>query len=88
MLNDIMATETKYQNRIISVLIIVAFSVLAFIAYDRYVKEPREKLAMTEMSQAQFFFDQAIVAGNNSDSLYNLAINGGEGKYGFFDITP
>ena len=42
---------------------------------------------MTEMSQAQFFFDQAIVAGNNSDSLYNLAINGGEGKYGFFDIT-
>ena len=77
----------KYQNRIISALTIVAFSVLAFIAYDRYVKEPREKLAMTEMSQAQFFFDQAIVAGNNSDSLYNLAINGGEGKYGFFDIT-
>ncbi len=42
---------------------------------------------MTDMSQAQFFFDQAIAAGNNSDSLYNLAINGGEGKYGLLDIT-
>ena len=42
---------------------------------------------MTDMSQAQFFFDQAIAAGNNSDSLYNLAINGGQGKYGFLDIT-
>ena len=76
----------KYQNRIISVLIIVAFSVLAFIAHDRYIQQPKEKLAMTEMSQAQFYFDQAITAGNNSDSLYNLAINGGQGKYGFLDI--
>ena len=78
---------SKYQNRILSVLILIAFSVLAFISYDRYIKQPREKLAMTEMSQAQFFFDQAIVADNESDSLFNLAINGGEGKYGFLDIT-
>jgi tetratricopeptide (TPR) repeat protein len=77
----------KYQNRIISILILIAFSVLAFISYDRYIKQPKEKLAMTDMSQAQFFFDQAIIAGNDSDSLFNLAINGGEGKYGFIDIT-
>ena len=77
----------KYQNKIISALILIAFLVLAFISYDRYIKQPREKLAMTEMSQAQFFFDQAIVAGDYSDSLFNLAINGGEGKYGFLDIT-
>ena len=76
----------KHQNKIISVLILVAFSVLAFISYDRYIKQPREELAMAEMSQAQFFFDQAIVGGNSSDSLLNLAINGGEGKYGFIDI--
>ena len=77
----------KYQNRILSLLILIAFSVLAFISYDRYVKQPREKLAMTEMSQAQLFFDQAILADNESDSLFNLAINGGEGRYGFLDIT-
>ena len=39
------------------------------------------------MSQAQLFFDQAILADNESDSLFNLAINGGEGRYGFLDIT-
>ena len=77
----------KYQNKIISALILITFLILAFISYDRYIKQPREKLAMTEMSQAQFFFDQAIVAGDYSDSLFNLAINGGEGKYGFLDIT-
>ena len=77
----------KYQNKIISALILIALLVLAFISYDRYIKQPREKLAMTEMSQAQFFFDQAIVASDYSDSLFNLAINGGEGKYGFLDIT-
>ena len=77
----------KYQNRIISILVLVAFSVLAFISYDRYIKQPREKLAMDEMSQAQFFFDQAIAADIDSDSLFKLAINGGEGKYGFLDIT-
>jgi tetratricopeptide (TPR) repeat protein len=77
----------KHQSRIISVLLLIAFSVLAFISYDRYIKQPKEKQAMADMSQAQFFFDQALVASNESDSLFNLAINGGEGKYGFLDIT-
>jgi len=54
--------------------------------YDRYIKQPLEKEAISELSQAQFFFDLAI-ANNNSDSLFNLAINGGQGKYGFLDIT-
>ena len=60
--------------------------VLSFISYDRYIKQPREKEAISELSQAQYFFDLAI-ANNNSDSLFNIAINGGQGKYGFLDIT-
>lgn len=76
----------KYQNKILSGLAIIALLVLSFIAYDRYIKQPREKEAISELSQAQFFFDLAI-ASNNSDSLFNLAINGGEGKYGFLEIT-
>ena len=76
----------KYQNKILSGLAIIALLVLSFISYDRYIKQPREKEAISELSQAQFFFDLAI-ANNNSDSLFNLAINGGEGKYGFLDIT-
>jgi len=76
----------KYQNKILSGLAIIALLVLSFIAYDRYIKQPREKEAINELSQAQYFFDLAI-ANNNSDSLFNLAINGGEGKYGFLEIT-
>ena len=76
----------KYQNKILSGLAIIALSVLSFISYDRYIKQPLEKEAISELSQAQFFFDLAI-ANNNSDSLFNLAINGGQGKYGFLDIT-
>ena len=76
----------KYQNKILSGLAIIALLVLSFISYDRYIKQPREKEAVSELSQAQYFFDLAI-ASNNSDSLFNLAINGGEGKYGFLEIT-
>ena len=76
----------KYQNKILSGLAIIALLVLSFISYDRYIKQPQEKEAISELSQAQYFFDLAL-ASNNSDSLFNLAINGGEGKYGFLEIT-
>ena len=76
----------KYQNKILSGLAIIALLVLSYISYDRYIKQPREKEAISELSQAQYFFDLAI-ASNNSDSLFNLAINGGEGKYVFLEIT-
>ena len=37
------------------------------------------------MNQAQKYFDQAI-AGVEKDSLFNLSLNGGEGKFGMLDI--
>ena len=37
------------------------------------------------MNQAQYYFELAVNT-VNSDSLYNRALNGGEGKYGFLDI--
>ena len=75
----------KYQNKILSGLAIIALLVLSFISYDRYIKQPRENEAISELSQAQYFFDLAL-ANNNSDSLFNLAIIGGDGKYGFLVI--
>ena len=43
-------------------------------------------MAISELSKAQSFFEQALVS-NESDSLFKLALNGGEGKYGFLDIV-
>ena len=34
----------------------------------------------------QQYFDQALNSTTEKDSLYNLALNGAEGKYGFLDI--
>ena len=54
--------------------------------YERLIVEPKEKEAISELNTAQYFFELALVS-NKPDSLFNLALNGGEGKYGFLDIV-
>lgn len=66
---------------------IVAVVILGYLGYDRFIAEPKAEEAMNEMYTAQKFFDEAVNATQNQDSLYTLAINGGEGKYGMVDIV-
>ncbi|MDO4727438.1 MAG: hypothetical protein Q4B43_00370 [Bacteroidota bacterium] len=54
-------------------------------AYNKFVVEPKQEQAVNEMYQAELYFSQAT-NGVASDSLYNLALNGGEGKLGFLKI--
>lgn len=75
----------KNQKYIIGVISAVALVVLAYLGYNKFVAEPQEKEAMNEMYQAKKYFDDAV-SGVSSDSLYNMALNGGEGKYGMLDI--
>ena len=75
----------KYQNYIISFIGIIALTILSYLAYINFIFEPMEREAISELSQAQYYFDIAVNT-ENSDSLYYLALNGGEGKYGFLDI--
>ena len=63
----------------------MAVLVLGYFAYDQYIKTPKETEAMNEMFQAQSYWEQALTA-PAKDSLYNLSLQGGEGKYGFLDI--
>ena len=65
----------------------VALIVLAYLGYQKFIQEPKEQEAANEMFQAQKYFDNAV-NGNSTlkDSLYTLALKGGEGKYGFIDI--
>lgn len=76
----------KNQNYIFGVVGVVALVVLSIMGYNRFIAEPTEKEAMNEMYQAQSYFDQAV-NGVEKDSLFNLALNGGEGKYGMLDIA-
>ncbi|NND87856.1 MAG: hypothetical protein HKM28_01260, partial [Flavobacteriaceae bacterium] len=75
----------KNQNVILGVVGAIALCVLGYLAYQQFIQAPKEAEAMVEMNKAQSYFDLAV-NGTASDSLYNLALQGGEGKYGFLDI--
>ncbi|WP_396603243.1 tetratricopeptide repeat protein [Algibacter sp. R77976] len=75
----------KNQKYIFIIIGLVAVVVLGSLAYKEYVAKPKQQSAMNDMFQAQKYFDQAVT-GAAKDSLYNLALNGGEGKFGMLDI--
>ncbi len=76
----------KNQKYIIIAVGAIAVIVLGYLGYNKFVAEPKASEAMNEMFQAQQYFDQAV-NGTAKDSLYNLALNGGGGKFGMLDIT-
>ncbi|MDY2588133.1 tetratricopeptide repeat protein [Winogradskyella aquimaris] len=75
----------KNQNYIVGFIAVAAVLVLGYLGYNKYVAEPQEKEAMNEMYTAKKYFEDAA-NGISSDSLYTMALNGGEGKYGMLDI--
>lgn len=75
----------KNQKYIIGILGAAALIALAFIAFNKFITEPKAKDAMNEMYTAKKYFNDAV-NGTTPDSLYNMALNGGEGKYGMLDI--
>ena len=76
----------KNQNYILSVIGVIAIGVLGYLAYTQFVQKPKEASASNELFYPQQYFDQAVNSSADRDSLYNLALNGAEGKYGFLDI--
>jgi tetratricopeptide (TPR) repeat protein len=75
----------KNQKIILGVVGAVAICVLGYLAYQHWIQGPKETEAMNEMFQAQDYYEQALAA-PAKDSLFTLALNGGNGKYGFLDI--
>ena len=76
---------SKYQIFIIIGVGFIALSVLSYLGYQNYILEPKKLEAVSELSQAQYYFELAV-NGQESDSLFKRSLNGGEGKYGFLDI--
>ena len=75
----------KYQSLIFSGVVLIAISVFVYLAYKTFVLEPKNEDAITELNQAQYYFNLALNNEQQSD-LFNSAINGGGGKFGFLDI--
>lgn len=75
----------KNQKYIFVIIGVVAFAVLGYLGYKEFIAEPKQAMAMNDMFQAQKYFNDAV-NGTAKDSLYNLALTGGEGKFGMLDI--
>ena len=74
------------QNYIFGVVAAIAVVILGYLGYQKYILEPKQEEAMNEMFKAQQYFDEAV-NGTEKDSLFNMALNGGEGKFGMLDIV-
>ncbi|MDN3707683.1 tetratricopeptide repeat protein [Myroides ceti] len=77
---------TRNQKGIFAVIGVLAVAAVGYLGYQHFILEPKEDKAANEMFQAQEYFNQAI-NGTSNDSLFNLALNGGEGKLGFLGIA-
>ena len=79
------AANQKYIFAVVGVLALIA---LAYIGYDRFIQEPKEIESANEIYQAEQYFVQAQEApATQKDSLYTLALEGGEGKLGLVDVA-
>jgi tetratricopeptide (TPR) repeat protein len=76
----------KNQKVIIGLVTVVALLAVGYLAYQKFVATPKQDEAANEMFTAQQNFQKAS-EGVSSDSLYKLALNGAEGKYGFIKIA-
>jgi tetratricopeptide (TPR) repeat protein len=76
----------KNQKLILGIVGAIAIAAIAYTLYLKFVAEPKELEATNEMYVAQKNFDLAA-NGTAADSLYTLALNGSEGKYGFVKIA-
>lgn len=75
------------QKYIFGIVGAIALGVLIYMAFGKFVTEPKEAEASNEVYKAQSYFTQAVSeTGTAKDSLFNLALNGGEGKLGLLDV--
>ncbi len=77
----------KNQKFIFTVVAVIAIGVLGYIAYQKFIFEPKQKEAASEVYQANSYFEQALTADQQKDSLYLMALNGNAGRYGLLDIA-
>lgn len=77
----------KNQKVILGVVGVIALVTIGYIMYGKFVSEPKEDKAFNEIFQAQEYFNQAVANTENPDSLFTLALKGGEGKLGLTGIV-
>ena len=76
----------RNQKIIFTIVMVIALVTVGYVLYQKFIVQPKEDEASNEMFEAQQNFQKAV-DGTKTDSLFNLALKGAEGKYGFKEIA-
>ncbi|WP_299207815.1 tetratricopeptide repeat protein [uncultured Dokdonia sp.] len=79
----------KNQKAIFGVIVGILVIALGYIAYGKFIKEPKIAEAANELAHPQESFTTALETTNTNvkDSLYLVALNGSQGKYGLLEVA-
>lgn len=79
----------KNQKPLTIAIVGILVVILAYLAYTRFIVEPQIEEAANELVLAQESFTTALETTNTAvqDSLYRVALDGKNGKYGLLDIA-
>ena len=75
-----------YQRQIFGLIFGIILVVLGYLGYTNLILNPKIAEANTEIFQAQDFFEKGLADDDLRDSLFQNALTGANGKYGFLDI--
>ena len=77
------------QKIILGIITLVVIVTIGYLSYQKFIIEPKEEEATTDMFVAEKNFQLASEATNpkSQDSLYNLVLKGSEGKQGAIGIA-
>lgn len=70
-----------------TVLGVFLIGMLVFLAFNKFVQEPKEVKAANHLAYSKALFNDAEKALKSQDSLYNMALNGVDNKYGLIEIS-
>ncbi len=78
----------KYQNKIFTAIGLIALAVVAYYYYHNNIVVPKRAEAANEMYVAQSLFEKAVDEKDPAvqKELFQKALQGDQGKYGFLDI--
>lgn len=77
----------KNQKVILGFLVAVVLAVVGYFAYEKFIAEPNQQDAADQLFVAQQNFQKAVDGDVKADSLFNLVLNGSEGKFGVLKIA-
>lgn len=77
----------KNQKLILGIVGVIALATIGYLLFNKFVAEPKQDKALNDIYQAQVYFNEALTNTQNPDSLFNLALKGGEGKLGLVNLA-